>query len=36
MMKTLRIIRNYLCYCGVEKDEYKELKKYAYVSNFEV
>ena len=35
-MKTLRIIRNYICYCGIEKDEYNKLKKDAYVSNFEV
>ncbi len=35
-MKTLRKIRNYLCYCGIEKDKYNELKKDAYVSNFEV
>ena len=35
-MKTLRVIRNYLCYCGIEKEEYKVLKKDAYVSNFEV
>ncbi len=35
-MKVLRTIRNYICYCGIEKDEYNELKKDAYVSNFEV
>lgn len=35
-MNTLRKIRNYICYCGIEKDEYNELKKDAYVSNFEV
>ena len=35
-MHFLRKIRNYVCYCGIEKDEYKELKKAAYVSNFEV
>lgn len=36
MMKVLRTIRNYICYCGIEKNEYNELKKEAYVSNFEV
>ena len=35
-MKILRIIRNYLCYCGIEKDEYNAVKKDAYVSNFKV
>ncbi|MBP5574655.1 MAG: diguanylate cyclase [Bacilli bacterium] len=35
-MKVLRIIRNYICYCGIEKEEYKSIKKNAYVSNFEV
>ena len=35
-MKALRILRNYLLYCGIEKEEYKTLKKDAYVSNFEV
>ena len=35
-MKVLRLIRNYICYCGIEKQEYKEVKKYAYVSNFDV
>lgn len=35
-MKLLRIVRNYLCYCGIEKDEYRSLKKSAYISNFEV
>ena len=33
-MKILRLIRNYLCYCGIEKDEYNAVKKDAYVSNF--
>lgn len=32
----LRKIRNYLCYCGIEKEEYRVIKKDAYVSNFEV
>jgi diguanylate cyclase (GGDEF)-like protein len=35
-MGILRTIRNYLCYCGIEKDEYNALKKDAYVSNFRV
>ena len=35
-MKFLRSIRNYLCYCGIEKDEYNAVKKDAYVSNFKV
>ena len=35
-MKVLRTIRNYFCYCGIEKDQYRELKKDAYVSNFRI
>ena len=35
-MKVLRVIRNYLCYCGIEKDEYNAVKNAAYVSNFKV
>ena len=35
-MNTIRRIRNYIFYCGIEKEEYKALKKDAYVSNFEV
>ena len=35
-MKALRTIRNYFCYCGIEKDEYNALKKDAYVSNYGV
>ena len=35
-MKILKTARNYFCYCGIEKDEYKALKKDAYVSNFNV
>ena len=35
-METLRTIRNYCFYCGIEKDEYNALKKDAYVSNFRV
>ena len=33
-MKILRLLRNYLCYCGIEKDEYDAVKKDAYASNF--
>ena len=33
---VLRTIRNYYFYCGIEKDAYNEVKKDAYVSNFEV
>ena len=35
-MKFFRKLRNYFCYCGIEKEEYKQLKKDAYISNFEV
>ena len=35
-MKFLKKLRNYFCYCGIEKEEYKQLKKDAYISNFEV
>ena len=35
-MKLLRIIRNYFCYCGIEKEEYNAVKKDAYASNFAV
>ncbi len=35
-MKLLRKLRNYLCYCGIEKEEYNAVKKGAYASNFEV
>lgn len=35
-MKLLKTIRNYFCYCGIEKEEYHQVKKSAYVSNFEV
>ncbi len=35
-MKFLRTVRNYILYCGIEKEEYKALKRDAYVSNFEV
>ncbi|MBR7019872.1 MAG: GGDEF domain-containing protein [Lachnospiraceae bacterium] len=35
-MKALRTIRNYLFYCGIERDEYNRIKEDAYVSNFVV
>ncbi|MCR5566739.1 MAG: GGDEF domain-containing protein [Clostridiales bacterium] len=35
-MGVFRTIRSYICYCGIEKEEYKALKKDAYVSNFRV
>ncbi|MCR5544019.1 MAG: hypothetical protein K6F55_07695 [Eubacterium sp.] len=35
-MKILKAIRRYYFYCGIEKEEYNELKKDAYGSNFEV
>ena len=35
-MKILKTIRNYICYCGIEKDEFNAIKKDAYVSNFQV
>ena len=36
MKKVLRTIRNYLLYCGIEKNEYNAVKKDAYVSNYKV
>ena len=35
-MKVLKKIRNYICYCGIEKNEFNAVKKDAYVSNFAV
>ena len=35
-MKALRTLRNYLFYCGIEKDAYNAVKKDAYVSNYKV
>ena len=35
-MKVLRIIRDYLCYCGISKEEYGAVKKEAYISNFKI
>ena len=36
MIKALRMIRNYICYCGIEKEEFKAVKKDAYASNFQI
>ena len=36
MKNALRQIRNYFCYCGIEKEQFKEVKKDAYRSNFEM
>ena len=33
-MGTLRKLRNYFLYCGIEKEEYNAVKKDAYISNF--
>ncbi len=35
-MKFLKTIINYICYCGIDKNEYKKIKKDAYISNFKV
>ena len=35
-MNTLRTIRNYICYYGIEKEEFRVVKKDAYVSNFKI
>ena len=36
-MKIWSVLRNYICYCGIEKAEYNALKKEdAYVANFNV
>ena len=35
-MNVFRTIRNYLCYCGIEKSEYNAIKKDAYISNYRV
>ena len=35
-MKLFRVIHNYLFYCGIGKEEYNEVKKSIYVSNFKV
>ena len=35
-MNFLKKLRNLFCYCGIEKEEYRSLKRNAYISNFEV
>ena len=35
-MNILKKIRNYICYCGIERDEFNAIKKDAYVSNYRV
>ncbi|MBP5610143.1 MAG: GGDEF domain-containing protein [Clostridia bacterium] len=35
-MNILKKIRNYICYCGIERDEFNAVKQDAYVSNFSV
>ena len=35
-MKALRIVRDYICYCGIEKEDYNAVKKDAYISNYKV
>ena len=35
-MVILKKIRNYLCYCGIDKKEYDAIKRDVYVSNFVV
>lgn len=36
MNKALRTVRNYICYCGIEKEDFKAVKKDAYASNFQI
>ena len=36
MKNALRKLRNYICYCGIEKDEFKAVKKDARASNFHI
>lgn len=35
-MRAINIARNYFFYCGIEKEEYKAVKKDAYISNYAV
>ena len=35
-MNLLKKLRNYICYCGIEKEEYNKVKKDAYASNYDV
>ena len=34
-MKFLRLLKNYLCYCGIEKDEYKDRRLQEAVLNIQ-
>lgn len=36
MKKIFKTFWNYFCYCGIEKDEFKKVKKQAYIANFEM
>ena len=35
MKNVLKTFWRYFCYCGIEKDEFKKVKKDAYISNFD-
>ena len=35
-LKILRIVRNYICYCGIEKEEFYSIRKDTYISNYKV
>ena len=36
MMKILKVVKDYYFYCGIGKEEYKVVKKDAYISNYKV
>lgn len=36
MKKMLKTFWNYFCYCGIEREEFRKVKKDAYISNFDV
>lgn len=36
MKKVFKTFWKYFCYCGIEKEEFKKVKKAAYISNFEM
>ena len=36
IMKVLKVVKNYYFYCGIEKEEYKAVKRDAYISNYKV
>ncbi|MBO4468180.1 MAG: diguanylate cyclase [Clostridia bacterium] len=36
MEKILKTIRNYFCYCGIEKEEYKAIKRDTFISNYRI